>query len=117
MLQTARFSPLRSGIQKRLLTRRLEIGVVTLVITLIIITCLLSILLLLHSNEVATKGYELRKLQANQRELYLYNQRLQAEVAQKKSLQLVSGDMVVEEYLTPVNHLVIVETDTKLVRE
>jgi len=117
MIKADSFKTFRSGVRKQLLSRRIEIGVVTLSFTLIVITCVLSILLLLHSNKVATKGYELRKLQNELSEVSLRHQRLEAIVSEKKSISVVSSNGFVQETLKPVNNIVIVSRDTKLAKK
>ena len=117
MLNTSRFSPLRVGVQKKLLARRVEIGVVTLTLTLIVLTCVLSILLLLHSNKVATRGYELKSLFAEQHELKLINERLNAEVASRMALNKVKSSEFVQNTMVSVKELVILNTDAALVKK
>jgi len=117
MIHSARFSPLRAGVQKKLLARRLEIGVVTLTLTLIVLTCILSVLLLLHANKVATRGYELKSLRAEQHELSLLNQRLNAEVASKKALGTIESSEFVQNTMVGVRELVILNTDKALVKK
>ncbi len=117
MIHTAKFSPFRSGIQKKLLVKRVEIGVVTLILTLIVLTCILSVLLLIHSNSTATKGYELRALRGEQHELSLFNQRLKAEVSSKEALFAIEESQFVQAELTPLRQLVILNTDMKLVQK
>lgn len=116
-MHTTRFSSLRFGLQKRLLARRVEIGVVTLTLTLIVLTCILSVLLLLHSNKVATRGYDLRELKEQQREVKLLNERLRAEVAMKQSLANIQSNGFVAAEMVNVNNLVILSGDTTLVRK
>jgi len=117
MINTQNYTELRSGIKKALLSNRIEIGVVTLSFTLIVITCILSILLLLHSNKVATKGYDLRILQSELKELTLRNEKLQSIVAEKKSITSISKSLLVTENLQPIGQLVIVQSDKKLAKK
>ncbi len=117
MIRTDSFKSFHSGVRKQLLSRRIEIGVVTLSFTLIVITCILSILLLLHSNKVATKGYELRKLQTNLSEISLRHQKLEAIIAEKESISLISQSSYVQEQLRPVNNIVIANRETKLAKK
>ena len=117
MLQSSRFTPMRIGVQKKLLARRVEIGVVTLTLTLIMLTFVLSILLLLHANKVATRGYELKKLRVEQHELFLVNERLNAETASRMALSKVKNSEFVQNTMVGVRDLVILDTDSTLVRK
>lgn len=117
MFETHSYNSLRSGVRKQLLSQRIEIGVVTLTFTLIVITCILSILLLLHSNKVATKGYELRTLQTEVASLNLRHQKLEAIVAEKKSINTIASSNFIKETLYPINQLVIVQNDNKLAKK
>jgi len=117
MVKTENFNIFRSGVKKQLLSRRIEIGVVTLTFTLIIIICILSILLLLHSNKVATKGYQLRNLQNELSQIELRHQKLEAIVAEKKSIVAIAESDIVKNRLSPVNNLVIVRSDRKLAKK
>ena len=116
MVRTDSFNIFRTGVRKQLLSQRIEIGVVTLAFTLIVLTCILSILLLLHSNKVATKGYDLRKLQNELREIELRHQKLEALVAEKKSISVILESNLVKE-LNPVGDLVILRSNSKFAKK
>lgn len=103
------FSPFRSGIQRKLLTRRVEIGVVTLTMTLIVLTCILSILLLFHSNKVATKGYQLKALRGEHHDLALLNERFKGEIASRQALNKIQESEYVQNNLVDVGDIVIME--------
>jgi len=117
MVKTENFHIFRSGIKRQTLSSQIQMGVVTLIFTLIVITCVLSILLLLHSNKVATKGYELRSLQNELKEIDLRNERLQAIVAEKKSITHIAQSDIIQDKLKRVNNLVIVKSNRKLAKK
>jgi hypothetical protein len=117
MLKTDSFKIFHSGIRKQLLSRKIEVGIVTLSFTLILMTCILSILLLLHSNEVATKGYDLRSLQNQLSSMELRNEKLKSIVAEKKSISSISESYLVRQMLAPINDLVIVKSERRLAQK
>lgn len=93
----------------------MEIGIVTLTLTLIVLTCILAILLLLHSNSIATKGYELKSLRVERHDLLLLNERLEAQIAQKKSLDIVEGSKIVDQDMVSVGKIVVINKGTDVV--
>jgi len=115
MLYTSKFSYFKAGIHKKLLIQKVEIGVVTLTLTLIVLTCVLAILLLLHSNSVATKGYELKMLRVDRHELSLMHERLEAKIAGKQSLNSVESSEFVDAQMTFIGKFVVLSRDTEVV--
>jgi len=75
--------------------------------TLIVLTCILSILLLFHSNKVATKGYELKALRAEYHDLALINERFKGEIAARQALNKIQGSEYVQNNLVKTGDLVI----------
>lgn len=72
-------------------TQRLEFGPSTVIVGLIVIAVVMSLAYLLHFNRVATKGYDLRRLEAARQELMTQYDIKNMKLAQAKSLNTISG--------------------------
>lgn len=68
---------------------KFEFGPLALIVTLLIIAVLISSVYLMHFNKVATKGYDLRKLEASRQELLTEHSIKDISLADVKSLNSV----------------------------
>lgn len=80
---------------KRPLSERVEVGIGAFLFITAAMICLLSLLFLSHSNRVATKGYELKMLQAKRAELQRTNEVLSMQIADLQALDMLENDDVV----------------------
>ncbi len=60
------------------------------------IICLLSLLFLTHSNQVATRGYELKMLQAKRSDLLRENEVLSMQIADLQALDALANDTTIK---------------------
>ena len=76
-------------IRKLTLVPAIRLGMVSLVFANLLVIGILSMLLLVHSNRVATKGYEIRQLEIEKNALLNKNQVLKMQAARAKSLEAI----------------------------
>ena len=81
----------RLGVQKRTIKQELKVGPVSLTFILICLLCILSIFYLIQSNQVATKGYEIKKLEEQQTKLVVEQEKLKLQSAELQSLKQIEG--------------------------
>lgn len=84
-----------NGPHRRPLSERVEVGVGAFLFVTVALICLLALLFLSHSNRVATKGYELKMLQAKREELLKKNEVLSMQIADMQALDMLENDDVV----------------------
>ncbi len=68
---------------------QLQFGPMTLIVGLIILAVMMSILYLMHFNQVATKGYDLVRLEADRQQLLDHNQLSNRSIDQVKSMDSI----------------------------
>jgi hypothetical protein len=93
------------------LSQQIELGVGAFLFVCISIICLLSLLFLSHNNRVATKGYELKVLQAQRSELMRTNEVLSMQIADLQSLEAMESDSVIKNMI-PAERPRYIRTDT-----
>jgi hypothetical protein len=76
-------------------TLKFEFGPMSVMVTLFLIACLMGLLYLMHFNQVATKGYDLRRLEAARQQLTSQNDIKNMKLADAKSMaRVISSDRV-----------------------
>lgn len=83
-------------VNKKPLSKQIELGVGAFLFISIACICLLSLLFLSHNNRVATKGYELRMLQETRAQLLREQEILSMQIADLQSLRSIENDNVVK---------------------
>ncbi len=96
---------------KRPLSERIELGVGAFLFITVTIICLLSLLFLSHSNRVATKGYELKMLQAKRAELLRSNEVLSMQIADLQALDALENDATIK-LMVKIDQPQYIRTDT-----
>jgi len=76
-------------IRRLTLVPAIRLGMVSLVFANLMVIGILAMLLLVHSNRVATKGYEIRQLEIEKSNLLNKNQVLKMQAARAKSLEAI----------------------------
>jgi cell division protein FtsL len=79
-------SSVRFGERKRVLGNQPKIGRVTLSFFLVVLVCATGVFYIFEVNNMATKGYEIDKLEKQLNDLKKENERLQIEAAELKSM-------------------------------
>lgn len=82
---------MKMGVRKRTIKPELRVGPVSLTFILISLLCILSLFYLIQSNQAATKGYEIRKLEEQQTQLLEETEKLKLQSAQLQSLKAIEG--------------------------
>jgi hypothetical protein len=86
----------RRKVLRRPLSKRIELGVGTFLFVCVFFISLLLLLFLSHSNRVATKGYDLKVLQSERKELMRSNEVLSMQIADLQSLDALERDSVIK---------------------
>lgn len=68
---------------------QLQFGPMTLIVGLVVLAMAMSMLYLLHFNQVATKGYDLVRLEADRQQLLDHNQLSNRSIDQVKSMDSI----------------------------
>lgn len=92
---------------------KFEFGPFALIVTLLLIAVLISSIYLMHFNKVATKGYDLRKLEASRQELLSQHSIKDSNLAEVKSLNsmLQSGRL---DHMRKPSEIIFVRGDTAI---
>lgn len=77
------------GRKKRTLSPQIYVGPISFKFILLIILCILGLFFITQSNESSLKGYKIRDLEEEKNRLILENEKLNAEAAQLKSLNVI----------------------------
>lgn len=85
-----------------------RIGVVVSVVSL---TLVLGLLYLSQSNQMATSGYDIAKLQQQQQDLKLQNEQLQIQASRLQSIQSIDSG-IAKSGMVPVSKIDYVPTDS-----
>ena len=91
----------------------LEFGPVSVMVILFVIACLMGLLYLAHFNQVATKGYDLRRLEAARQQLLGQNDIKNMKLADAKSMARVVASNRVSAMKRP-SELIYVRGNTAL---
>ncbi len=75
-----------SSVRKNTLSRKVELGMNSLVVLIGIFVLIISFLYLAHANKNATKGYALKTLEQERQELVMENDKLDMRIAEVRSL-------------------------------
>lgn len=90
------------------MNRLIDQGTILLMICIGVLILLLSLMILLHQNANATKGYRLRKLERERSQLLLEEEVLRMHVAEAQSLTVLQGDKKTQSML-PMKRLLYIE--------
>lgn len=89
-------APSREKVSKKPLSKRIELSIGAFLFVSTSCICLFSLLFLSHSNRVATKGYELKRLQDTRSALMRENEVLSMQISDLQSLQAMVNDDVIK---------------------
>ncbi len=89
-------SATKSGVRRRTLSSKIEMGTFSLMVVVIFLALSVSLLYLAHANRTATRGYALKKLEIEKNQLQtqmeIWNQR----VSEAKSLNSIKNSGILE---------------------
>lgn len=112
--KTASMSSFKSFLQTiKDRTTRLEFGSSTVIVGLLVIAVGMSLAYLIHFNRVATKGYDLRRLEAARQELMTQYDIKNMKLAEAKSLNTIINSDRISAMRKP-NELIFVRGNTAL---
>ncbi len=97
----------RRSYRKRTLSMRVRLGNFSLSVVLIALMCVLSVAQVLHTNNIQTKGYEIRELEQEKQVLLVKHKALKMAVTEAQSLAAIKDSDVVENMQLVVDPIVI----------
>lgn len=94
---------------------QLQFGPMTLIVGLIFVAVAMSMLYLMHFNQVATKGYDLKRLEVDRQQLMDQNQMSNMNIDKVKSLDAITGSARIQR-MVKANNVSFVRGDTALAK-
>ena len=101
----------RNGIKKKTLAQQVTIGANTLVIVIISMICLVSVSYLISSNRSAARGYILKELQEEEKQLLQIANYWSLKISKSRSLKAISASPM-QRNMRPAGDVVYVKGDT-----
>ena len=87
----ARGSSVQRGVRRSTLSSNVYIGTYSLMFLLVVFICLMSILFLIHYNNIATKGYVLKRLEVERQQLLSEREVKDMHLSEIRSLDVIKG--------------------------
>jgi len=115
-LLTLTGSNFRASVRRETFWPQIKIGSVSLTFVTIIIACLLALLYLAFSNQVAAKVYKINSLEERKSNLLLENENLQVEAARLQSIKELENT-INEKELVPTNEVNYVYGESNLAQK
>lgn len=106
----------KKGLRKKTLSQKVEFGVNALVFSTITIICVVSLFYLAHSNQVATKGYELKSLKEERSALMTENEIWNMKIARSQAIESIKKDPVIAK-MQEVKQPQYIRTDTAVAKK
>jgi len=94
---------------------KLQFGPMTLIVGLIVVAVMMSMLYLMHFNQVATKGYDLKRLEVDRQQLLDQNQVSNSNIDQVKSMPSILQSNRIQR-MVRANNVSFVRGDTALAK-
>ena len=95
----------KANVRKKTLSQKVEFGVVSLLFITIILICSLALTYLSHTNKIATRAYQLKKIENQREKLITESEILNMKISQVQSLLAIESDPMVasmERYDAPI---------------
>jgi hypothetical protein len=106
-----RGNSIRRGFRHSTLTSHVQIGTFSLMIILVVFVCIMSIMFLVHYNNMATKGYVLKKLDVERQKLITEQEIKDMHLAEVRSLEAIQTRTIVAKMVN-MNEPQFVREDT-----
>lgn len=84
--------PNATFVHRKTLSQKVEVGITSLVLVIVVLIGMISLVYLAHSNRNATRGYALKTLELRRSKLLMENEVWDMEIAQVKSLETLQND-------------------------
>ncbi len=94
---------------------QLQFGPMTLIVGLVFVAVAMSMLYLMHFNQVATKGYDLKRLEVDRQQLMDQNQMSNINIDKVKSMDSIMGSSRIQR-MVKANNVSFVRGDTALAK-
>jgi hypothetical protein len=110
-------SPMKSYRRTRItpVKWQLQFGPMTLIVGLIVVAVGMSAMYLMHFNQVATKGYDLKRLEVNRQQLMDQNQVSNMNIDKVKSMDSILGSGRIQR-MVKADNVMFVRGDTALAK-
>lgn len=99
------------GVKKKTLAQQVSIGANTLVIVIISMICLVSVSYLISSNRSAARGYILKELQVEEKQLQEIANYWSLRISKARSLKSISSAGI-ERQMRPIDDVAYIKGDT-----
>lgn len=99
------------GVKKKTLAQQVSIGANTLVIVIIALICLVSVSYLISSNRSAARGYILKELQEEEKQLQQVANYWSLKISKARSLKSISSAGI-QSKMRPISDVAFVKGDT-----
>jgi hypothetical protein len=86
---------LKPHVRKTTLSQKVEFGVVSLIFITIVLVCSLALTYLAHTNKIATRAYQLKKIEQERESLITESQILNMKISQVQSLVAIENDPII----------------------
>lgn len=80
------------GVRKRTLSQTIEFGAISLIVVTMVLICILSLVYLTHTNKIATRGYQLKQLEYERKQLITENEAWNLKISQAQSILTLEQD-------------------------
>lgn len=79
-------------VRKKTLSQKVEFGATSLIVVTILLVCSLALTYLAHTNKIATRAYQLRKIEHEREDLITQSEILNMKISQVQSLIAIEND-------------------------
>lgn len=104
-------SSAKTGLKKKTLAQQVSIGANTLVIVIISMICVVSVSYLISSNRSAARGYILKELQVEEKQLQQIANYWSLKISKTRSLKSIETSPI-QQKMRPINNVAFVKGDT-----
>lgn len=103
----------RVGVKKKTLAQQVSVGANTLVIVIISMICLVSVSYLISSNKSAARGYILKELQEEEKQLQQISNYWALKISKARSLKSISSSSI-EKDMRPISDVAYLKGDAEV---
>lgn len=106
----------RPGVRRRTLSQQIRVGSVSLATVVILLTLAVTLIYLAHANRVATRGYVIKKLEAERRDGVTALEIWRQQVAESKSIERLADSPEIAK-MVPVKNPVFIELQPSVAKK
>lgn len=98
------------GVRRRTLSARVELGATSLLFVVVALALVVSLIYLAHANRVATRGYVIKRLEAEKSAIVTTNEIWRQQVSEAKSLATLKASAPVQD-MVPVRDVTYINPE------